>query len=88
MIRTAELLTLPVTEIVYCPHPSKPVGCFCRKPMPGLGVYLMQRHLLSREHLVMVGDMDTDAECAAAFGATYFDAEEFFGTTAPVPEVG
>jgi HAD superfamily hydrolase (TIGR01662 family) len=88
MIRTAELLGVPITEIVYCPHPSKPVGCFCRKPMPGLGVYLMQRHQLSREHLVMVGDMDTDAECAAALGATYFDAQEFFGTTAPVPEVG
>jgi HAD superfamily hydrolase (TIGR01662 family) len=83
MLRTAELLGVPITEIVYCPHPSKPVGCFCRKPMPGLGVYLMQRHQLSREHLVMVGDMDSDAECAAAIGATYFDAEEFFSSNGP-----
>jgi HAD superfamily hydrolase (TIGR01662 family) len=85
MLRTAELLGVPITEIVYCPHPSKPVGCFCRKPMPGLGVYLMQRHQLSREHLVMVGDMDTDGECAAALGATYHDAEEFFAEDGPAP---
>ena len=78
MMRTSELLDLPINEIVYCPHPSQPVGCFCRKPMPGLGVYLMQRHQLAREHLVMVGDMDSDAEFAAALGARYFDAAEFF----------
>ncbi len=76
--RTQQLLNVPVKEIVYCPHPSRPVGCFCRKPMPGLGVYLMERHQLSRESLVMVGDRDTDAEFAAAIGAQYFDAEDFF----------
>ena len=86
LYRTAELLDVPIEEIVYCPHPSKPVGCFCRKPMPGLGVYLMQRHQLSREHLVMVGDMDTDAECAAAIGASYFDATDFFSGNGQLPE--
>ncbi len=82
LYHTAKLLGVPITEIVYCPHPSKPLGCFCRKPMPGLGVYLMQRHQLSREHLVMVGDMDTDAECAAAIGASYYDAGDFFSGAA------
>lgn len=85
LYRTAELLGIPVTEIVYCPHPAKPVGCFCRKPMPGLGVYLMQRHQLAREHLVMVGDMETDAQCAAALGARYFDAKEFFSGEGQIP---
>jgi HAD superfamily hydrolase (TIGR01662 family) len=78
MLRTAELLEVPITEVVYCPHPTKPVGCFCRKPMPGLGVYLIERHRLSREHLVMVGDMQSDAEFAAGLGIQYFDAEAFF----------
>jgi len=73
-LRTAELLQLPVTEIAYCPHPAFPIGCYCRKPMPGLGVYLMQRHRLAREHLVMVGDMASDAEFAANLGARYLDA--------------
>lgn len=77
--RTVQLLGLPVTEVAYCPHPAFPVGCYCRKPMPGLGVYLMQRHRLAREHLVMVGDMDSDAGFAAALGARYFDAASFFG---------
>ena len=36
--RTVELLDLPVAEVAYCPHPAFPVGCFCRKPLPGLGV--------------------------------------------------
>jgi histidinol phosphatase-like enzyme len=79
------LLDVPITEIVYCPHPSKPVGCFCRKPMPGLDVYLMQRHRLSREHLVMVYDRDADAECAKAIGASNFDATVFFSGNGQLP---
>lgn len=80
--RTAALLNLPVTEISYCPHPSQPVGCFCRKPMPGLGVYLMQRHKLSRDHLIMVGDMDSDAHFAAGIGARFIHADKFFAVNA------
>jgi HAD superfamily hydrolase (TIGR01662 family) len=76
--RTATLLGLPVAEIAYCPHPHQPVGCFCRKPMPGLGAYLIHRHQLSREHLVMVGDMESDAQFAAAIGARFVLADEFF----------
>ncbi len=79
LFRTRDLLGLPVKEIVYCPHPPKPVGCFCRKPMPGLGVYLMQRHALDPKSLVMVGDRDADVGFAAAIGATYYDEGEFFG---------
>jgi HAD superfamily hydrolase (TIGR01662 family) len=58
--RTIELLGLPVAEVVYCPHSAFPVGCFCRKPLPGLGIALIQKHRLAREHLMMVGDMDSD----------------------------
>ncbi len=76
--RTIELLGLPVAEVVYCPHPAFPVACFCRKPLPGLGISLIQRHKLAREHLVMVGDMESDREFARAIGAKYVTAEEFF----------
>ena len=33
--RTVELLGLPVEEIVFCPHPAFPVGCFAlpRRPI-------------------------------------------------------
>ena len=81
--RTQQLLGVPIEEIVYCPHPHRPVGCFCRKPMPGLGVYLMERHQLAPEHLVMVGDRETDEGFARAIGATYFDAHEFFRANGP-----
>jgi HAD superfamily hydrolase (TIGR01662 family) len=81
--RTAELLRLPVAEVAYCPHAAYPVSCYCRKPMPGLGVCLMQRHRLAREHLIVVGDMASDAEFAAGLGARYFDAAAFFALNAP-----
>lgn len=78
--RTAELLGLPVTEIAYCPHAAFSVGCFCRKPLPGLGVYLIRKYQLDVEQLVMVGDMDSDAGFARSIGAKYLDANAFFAT--------
>ena len=76
--RTSELLGLPVAEMVYCPHPAFPVGCFCRKPLPGLGVYLIRKYKLDSEQLVMVGDMDSDSEFARSIGARYYEANAFF----------
>src|SRR5262249_4690478 len=76
--RTVELLGLPVAEVAYCPHSAFPAGCFCRKPLPGLGIWLIQRHRLAREHVVMVGDMDSDRDFARSLAARYVDAAEFF----------
>jgi histidinol-phosphate phosphatase family protein len=76
--RTRALLDLPIADVAYCPHPAFPVGCFCRKPMPGLAVDLMRRHQLDPKALVMVGDMDSDAAFADAIGARYHDAAAFF----------
>ena len=77
--RTVELLGLPVTEVTYCPHPAFPVGCFCRKPLPGLGVYLKRKYKLDFDQSVMVGDMDSDAAFARGIAVRYVDANEFFG---------
>jgi histidinol-phosphate phosphatase family protein len=76
--RTIELLGLPIAEVAYCPHPAFPVGCFCRKPLPGLGVALIRNHQLARESMIMVGDMDSDRDFARALGVRYVDAGEFF----------
>ena len=78
--RTIELLGLPITEVCFCPHKAFPVGCFCRKPLPGMGVQLMEEYELDPQQLVMVGDMDSDGQFAAAIGATYHTADEFFAT--------
>ncbi|MFT5129041.1 MAG: histidinol-phosphate phosphatase family protein [Rhodothermales bacterium] len=76
--RTIELLGLPVAEVSYCPHPAFPVGCFCRKPLPGLAVHLCRTHDLITDQLVMVGDMESDRRFAETIGATYYDADTFF----------
>jgi HAD superfamily hydrolase (TIGR01662 family) len=78
--RTIELLDLPVADVAFCPHPSFPVGCFCRKPMPGMGVHLIEKHGLDSSSLVMVGDMDSDERFAEAIGAKYHHADSFFGS--------
>lgn len=85
--RTIELLGLPVQEVCYCSHRAFPVVCFCRKPMPGMGVYLMKKYELSPQSLVMVGDMDSDRKFAEGLSITYHDASSFFADVgAPTPE--
>jgi HAD superfamily hydrolase (TIGR01662 family) len=76
--RTIELLGVPVADVVYCPHPAFPAGCFCRKPLPGMGIALIQKHRLSRGEMVMVGDMDSDEDFAKGLGVRYVNAEAFF----------
>ncbi len=78
--RTIELLGLPVTDVAFCPHPAFPAGCFCRKPMPGMGIALACTHGLDPKQLVMVGDMTSDQAFAEAVGAVYHDADAFFST--------
>ncbi len=77
--RTRELLDLPIT-FAYCPHPVRG-GCWCRKPLPGMGVLMIERHRLDRSSLVMVGDMPADAGFAAAIGAEFHWASAFFNDT-------
>ncbi len=76
--RTAELLGVPIDEFAFCPHTAFPAGCFCRKPMPGLGVWLARQHGLSLKDSIMVGDMDSDRQFAEAIGAQYQSADAFF----------
>ncbi len=84
--RTAELLGVPIVETTFCPHPAFPVGCFCRKPMPGLGVWLLDRHGLRPEDVVMVGDLGSDAAFAEGLGLRFVPADAFFGPEGPSPD--
>ncbi len=79
--RTNELLGLDI-DVRYCPHPSGAVRCWCRKPMPGLGVALIQEHGLRREDCVMVGDRDSDVDFARNLGVQYRTEAAFFGEAA------
>jgi HAD superfamily hydrolase (TIGR01662 family) len=65
-------------EYRYCPHQSAPISCYCRKPMPGIGVEFILKHKLSRKDCIFVGDMTTDKTFAQRCGFQYVDQAEFF----------
>lgn len=75
--RTCDLLGLDI-EVAFCPHNPAPIECFCRKPMPGLGVDYIERYKLDRSKVIMVGDMTTDSTFASRVGVRYMDQAEFF----------
>jgi aryl-alcohol dehydrogenase-like predicted oxidoreductase/histidinol phosphatase-like enzyme/predicted kinase len=66
-------------EVVYCPHGAGPPRCWCRKPLPGLGVLLIKRHRLNAAASVYVGDGPQDPGFARRLGFGYRHARDFFG---------
>lgn len=75
--RTNELLGVDI-EFVYCPHRVPPISCYCRKPMCGLAVELIEKHKLDRLKTVFVGDMTTDKTMASRALIGYKDQGAFF----------
>lgn len=75
--RMCALLDLQI-EVDYCPHAAGPPTCWCRKPLPGLGVVLVHRHRLDPAQCVYVGAGPQDPGFARRLGFTYCDASEFF----------
>lgn len=65
-------------EYRFCPHQSAPISCYCRKPMPGIGVEFILKHKLNRKECIFVGDMTTDKTFAQRAGFQYVDQAEFF----------
>jgi histidinol phosphatase-like enzyme len=72
-------------EVVYCPHRAGPPRCWCRKPLPGLGVLLIQRHLLDPRRCLFVGAGPQDPGFARKLGFAYVDADDFFAGRSPHP---
>ena len=75
--RLRELLGVAI-EVEYCPHPAGPPVCWCRKPLPGLGVVFQQRHRLDPPQCIYVGSGSQDPGFARKLGFQYRDAAEFF----------
>lgn len=65
-------------ETRYCPHRAGPPRCWCRKPLPGLGVQHIRDHRLDPSACVFVGRNPTDRLFAERLGFQYQAAEEFF----------
>ena len=75
--KTNELLEVNI-DYKFCPHQSYPQVCYCRKPMPGLGVEFIEKYKLKPSKCIMVGDMKSDMTFAERCGFRYIPAEQFF----------
>jgi histidinol phosphatase-like enzyme len=62
----------------YCPHPAGPPVCWCRKPLPGLGLELVERHRLDPARCVYVGREPGDRAFARVLGFAFRHADEVF----------
>jgi len=78
-IRMQEQLGVSI-DVLYCPHAAGPPKCWCRKPLPGLGVVLIQRHRLDPARCIYVGTGPQDPGFARRLRFQYRDATEFFGS--------
>jgi histidinol phosphatase-like enzyme/predicted kinase len=67
-------------EVDYCPHAGGPPKCWCRKPLPGLGVVFIERHGLDPSQCIYVGTGAQDAGFARRLGFQFREAAEFFGS--------
>ena len=67
-------------EYKFCPHPAFPQICYCRKPMPGMGVEYIEKYKLDASQCIMVGDMKVDNTFANRCGFPFVHADEFFNT--------
>ncbi len=65
-------------DVEYCPHGAGPPMCWCRKPLPGLGVLFIQRHRLDATQCIYVGTGSQDPGFARRLGFQYRDALAFF----------
>jgi histidinol phosphatase-like enzyme len=79
--RMREELGVPI-EISYCPHGGGPPACWCRKPLPGLGVALIQQHRLDPARCLYVGNSPHDPGFARRLGFKYVDGAMFFAPDA------
>ncbi|MBD3408231.1 MAG: HAD-IIIA family hydrolase [Candidatus Lokiarchaeota archaeon] len=75
--KTNELLGLDI-DYRFCPHYYFPINCYCRKPMPGLGVELVEEYKLNPDETIMVGDQTTDKTFARRCGFQFQHADKFF----------
>jgi len=73
--RTHERLGLEIDH-AWCPHGDGAPVCWCRKPLPGLGVVLVYRHRLDPARCLYVGREASDRTFARALGFTFRDAAE------------
>jgi len=73
--RMREMLGIPM-EVRYCPHGGGPPVCWCRKPLPGLGVEFIRRHALEPSRCLYVGSGSLDPGFARRLGFRYVECTQ------------
>jgi len=58
-----------ILDIYFCPHNPED-NCKCRKPKPGLILDALKTYTIDKENSWMIGDKETDIECAQNAGIT------------------
>lgn len=76
--RTLELLDADI-DVFYAPDRGGVPQTYWPKPMPGMGVLLIERYLLDPSQCVCVGDMTTDKTFSERCGFQFEWAKDFFG---------
>lgn len=67
----------PTVEPMVCPHPPGPPRCWCRKPLPGLGIALAIAHDLDTRSSVHVGSSASDQGFAERCGFGFATLDEW-----------
>jgi aryl-alcohol dehydrogenase-like predicted oxidoreductase/predicted kinase len=65
-------------DVECCPHSAGPPRCWCRKPLPGLGVLFVHRYRLDPTQCLYIGTGPHDAGFARRLGLTFRDAAGSF----------
>lgn len=63
-------------EVALCPHPAGPPVCWCRKPLPGLGLLLTRAHGIDLARSWHVGRGAADKGFAARLGLRFAEPGE------------
>jgi aryl-alcohol dehydrogenase-like predicted oxidoreductase/histidinol phosphatase-like enzyme len=82
LARMRELLGVDI-DVQYCPHGAGPPVCWCRKPLPGLGVAFIREYRLDPSQCIYVGAGAQDPGFARRLGFQYRDAADFFRSLPP-----
>jgi aryl-alcohol dehydrogenase-like predicted oxidoreductase/predicted kinase len=62
-------------DVEICPHPAGPPRCWCRKPLPGLGVVFIHRYRLDPAQCLYLGAGPHDAGLARRLGFRFLEKE-------------
>ena len=62
-------------DVECCPHPAGPPRCWCRKPLPGLGVLFVHRYRLDPAQCTYIGAGPHDAGLARRLGFQFLETD-------------